>query len=439
MMLPKNSSRAVPWLHGLRGIGALLVYFHHHQLFARDTRSAALLESSYGYMGRYELATLPILRLLFSGGHFAVAVFFVSSGYALSMAPLRLIHKARFEELGGVLASSLFRRWFRLFAPVFVTTLAFILFQHALLALWPATGLYEVSWYDDLKVFWKQLREFTFAFSRNTGPSGYAAVFDHNPHLWTIQIEYIGSLIVYMSLLAMSRLSAMSKIFRQIFLIVYFLYIVDCWYGAMFVAGMLTCNIHLLTSADVEKTELQGTHGLMVRSGHWATVLIGLYLGGVPHVPSTRLLARNPGWTLLSNLKPEIMVGPKWIYLFVSATLIVWVVPYLPMLKKTLSSRPCQELGRLSYGLYLIHGPVMWTFGSSLYSFTGCCGAGNHLEASNHSILGLELEFILPHAILLPVSLELARFVADYVDGPSVRLGKWLYGRTLREDTDNNF
>ncbi|KAF5229280.1 hypothetical protein FANTH_14270 [Fusarium anthophilum] len=434
MTAPTISSGSVSWLQGLRGIGALLVYFHHHQQFPRDDVDAIMLERSFGYRGRYEPATMPIFRLPFSGGHFAVAIFFVASGYALSATPLRLIHAAKYEQLGEMIASSLFRRWLRLFAPVLVTTLVVIVVQHSVEAMWPGIGLSELSLYEDVILLLQQLKEFSFPFFRKTGPSGYAAPFDHNPHLWTIQVELIGSLIIYMSLVALSRLKTISRIFWMTFMIVYLLYFVDCWYGAMFIAGMLICDIHLLTSADTFHGECQEKGNLRANYGQLAMITVGLYLGGVPHVPSTRLLARNPGWALLSSLKPDIMADPKWIYLFWSATLILGVVPYFHTLKKILCSRMCQELGRISYGLYLIHGPVMWTVGAALYSWTGCCRAGDSGQETHQPILGLEFEFILPHVVLLPLTVALARLVANFVDAPSIKLAKWLYEISLRKD-----
>ncbi|KAF4495394.1 nitrate assimilation regulatory nirA [Fusarium agapanthi] len=224
---------------------------------------------------------------------------------------------------------------------------------------------------------------------------------------------------------------ASGRITWMTFMIVYFLYFVDCWYGALFTGGMLICDVHLLTSADAFRRKYQEIGSL--RYWQWTVVIMGLYLGGVPHVPSTRLLARNPGWALLSCLKPEIMADPKWIYLFWSGTLIVSVVTYVPMVKKILRSRISQELGRISYGLYLIHGPVMWTVGAAIYSWSGCCRAGNSGQDTRQPILGLELEFVPPHAILLPLTLGLARLV----DAPSIRLAKWFYERSLHKEPDS--
>lgn len=55
------------YLNGLRGWAAVLVYWHHHEIWAH--RSAInIFERAYGYHERYHLVTLPWIRLLFNGG-----------------------------------------------------------------------------------------------------------------------------------------------------------------------------------------------------------------------------------------------------------------------------------------------------------------------------------------------------------------------------------
>lgn len=65
------------YLDGLRGFAAFIVYWHHHQLWPRAFADI-ILENAYGYEKRYFFACLPGIRTFFTGGHFAVAVFFVS-------------------------------------------------------------------------------------------------------------------------------------------------------------------------------------------------------------------------------------------------------------------------------------------------------------------------------------------------------------------------
>ena len=65
------------YLDGLRGFAAFVVYWHHHQLWPRAIADI-IFENAYGYENRYYFACLPGVRTFFTGGHFAVAVFFVS-------------------------------------------------------------------------------------------------------------------------------------------------------------------------------------------------------------------------------------------------------------------------------------------------------------------------------------------------------------------------
>jgi peptidoglycan/LPS O-acetylase OafA/YrhL len=72
----------------------------------------------------------PGIRILFSGGHLAVAIFFVISGYVLSAGPLRSIHAKDTIKTADRIGSALFRRWLRLFIPVLATTFIWMTTWH---------------------------------------------------------------------------------------------------------------------------------------------------------------------------------------------------------------------------------------------------------------------------------------------------------------------
>jgi peptidoglycan/LPS O-acetylase OafA/YrhL len=118
--------RPTAYLDGLRGFAAFLVYIHHHQLFAHGLKELKVFESGFGYEGEFHLSTFFLLRNFFTGGHLAVAIFFVISGYVLSVKPLSLIHAGEYLKLFDNLASAFFRRWFRLYIPLIVTTLVYV-------------------------------------------------------------------------------------------------------------------------------------------------------------------------------------------------------------------------------------------------------------------------------------------------------------------------
>jgi len=100
--LPRTEKlRRTAYLDGVRGFAALLVYWGHHELWAHDALGAdRILENAYGYDNQRYLACLPGVRLFFSGGHFAVTVFFVLSGYVLSTKPMAMIQAGEYLRLG---------------------------------------------------------------------------------------------------------------------------------------------------------------------------------------------------------------------------------------------------------------------------------------------------------------------------------------------------
>jgi hypothetical protein len=106
------------YLDGLRGFACYAVFFAHH-----TTAYCFEVWHPYGEGGNLHFVQtnyffqLPIVRLMFNG-QAAICVFFVLSGYVLSYKPLKLIHAHDYEKLQGCLASSIFRRWWRLFLPV---------------------------------------------------------------------------------------------------------------------------------------------------------------------------------------------------------------------------------------------------------------------------------------------------------------------------------
>ena len=85
---------------------------------------------SHAFDRRQYLFQLPFGRLLLKGGYLSVGIFFLMSGYVCSIKPLRLSGLGRADEARKVIASSVFRRLFRLGMPATVaTTISWFLCQ----------------------------------------------------------------------------------------------------------------------------------------------------------------------------------------------------------------------------------------------------------------------------------------------------------------------
>ena len=92
--------------------------------------------------------------------------------------------------------------------------------------------------------------------------------------------------------------------------------------------------------------------------------------------------------------------------------------------------------GKLSFGLYLVHGPVLWIVGARVYAAVGrvnSVAAGdvpnwvNIFPLPSWGPMGVEVNYIMAQAILLPLTLWLAGVAHKLLDEPSGQLANWLF------------
>ncbi|KAJ4303966.1 hypothetical protein N0V88_001568 [Collariella sp. IMI 366227] len=421
--------RPTAYLDGLRGFAAFLVYWHHHELWAHKPHQVRAMESSFGFNGEHYFLNIPGIGVLFHGGHFAVATFFVISGYVLSAKPISLIHAGDQAKLADNLGSALFRRWLRLYLPVISTTFIYMTILQALRLEVDNVHL-KPTYLEALGHWFRDLKNFSFIF-QNCGV-GFPS---YNFHLWSIPVEFKGSIVVYTSLLAFARCTRNARLWLQAGLVFYFLYVVDAYNCALFTAGMLLSELEQLSAHDDLPAFFDRfrPHKTAI---FYSMFAVAMYLGGAPAVSANvEDMRKNPGWYYLSFLKPRVMSDVKWFFLFFAAAFLVASTPHIRWLKRFFETRFCQYLGRVSYSLYLVHGPVLWTLGDRLYAAVGFLKSSH--DSFPHWInifplpwvgpLGMEVAFLVPHLILFPVTFYCAEVVTKAFDEPSVRFPQWLY------------
>ncbi|EXJ82222.1 hypothetical protein A1O3_06035 [Capronia epimyces CBS 606.96] len=436
---PKKPLYRTAYLDGLRGFAALLVYILHHQVWGHaGVGGEFILENAYGWDKQFYFICLPGIRVLFSGGHLAVAVFFVISGYVLSAKPMSLIHANEATQVADNLGSALFRRWSRLFLPVIATTFIWMSSWHlfGLRSLAPGALEPEKTYVDELWRWYADIKNYSFVFHEDPA-------FSYNDHTWSIALEFKGSIVIYTSLLAFARLSKNARLCCEAGLVFYFLYIVDGWFCSLFSMGMLLCDLDLLAIRGELPSILTRLEPAKMTI-YYTLLSIALYLGGVPSITGDLdHLRQSPGWYYLSFLKPQAVYDPRWFYRFWAATFIVAAVPRIQGLKSFFETSFCQYLGRISFGLYLVHGPVLWSLGDRVYAATGRIRDA-HAELVPAWInlcpfpgwgpFGLEINFLMAHVVLLPVTLWLAEIVTKMIDGPTVTFSQWLYKSARSEN-----
>lgn len=225
------------WLDGLRGVAALIVFIHHFILIWFPALS-------FGYGSAPEFHSffqLPFLRIIYSGRGM-VSLFFVISGYVLSYSTIRKIRTGNFLAVLDTLASSVFRRWLRLFLPILVSTFISML-------------ILRVDWYigntgfspGRAESFWEQFWDWWNEFLRISNPTqsmnGEDTYNNHySPQLWTIPRELRGSLVTYFVLLCLAKTQQSVRITCMAFFSWYTLWILQ-WDLFLFLFGMLLAEI----------------------------------------------------------------------------------------------------------------------------------------------------------------------------------------------------
>ncbi|POS74098.1 hard surface induced protein 3 [Diaporthe helianthi] len=457
---PKNKDsktlRSTAWLDGLRGIAALCVVFVHAGLvwFSWDIQSAWTPDPAR----RWWLYQLPIFRLVVSGLA-PVCVFFVVSGYTISHRFLTLARRGEFEKASSAIASSIFRRHTRLFLPA--AMVSFVTAMMTYLNCFPDQGLPGVAVptrlpprFDSL---WGQLRHYIYAEMFTTDPIGQPHLQGdtvgrpdppYDPHLWTLPIEFTSSMVVFMFLTAFTRVHSKVRMVFALGLALYLQWFFVYWGMFLFLGGMFLCDLHFELDdglwgrarppSEPQNQDVPPMEGFVPRHPKRNTTaycVLGRALGFVSFIISLWLLsmpedleaaAQAPGYVTLTTWIPtrfqEALVIP------VGAVLTVLVVDHATFLQILFTNRFSQYMGKISFSLYMVHGPLLYSLGLILARWTvGLVGGG---ENDTSYVLGIFLAFVL----WAPAAVYVSDLTTTFVDNKAIEFSKWAYGALLRKE-----
>ncbi|PQE29050.1 hypothetical protein CJF30_00004089 [Rutstroemia sp. NJR-2017a BBW] len=338
-----------------------------------------------------------------------VSIFFVMSGYALAYKPLTLIRQGLWADLLDNMSSAIFRRGMRLFLPTTISTLIVLLTV--------CLGIDDFPGYRNLPGFIEArpkhlqsiIEQFTdwadFVTLELMNPWSWR-VFDYryDSHLWTIPIEFRASMILFLVIIGLARTRTTV---RFALAAASFVYCMWCqkWEVALFIAGMCM--------AEMQQIQLE-RGVLLIRQAWlatfiWSTVIIcGLFLLSFP----IRHSSDTPGFMVLS-----MVTSHYWNWHTYGAILVVWSASNCGFLQKPFTTPFAGYLGRISYAMYLVHGPVLHSVGYGVVSTIW-----GHWGPEHHQ-LGLVTSFVL----IAPVVFWVADIFWRTVDDPSMRIAKYLY------------
>ncbi|EFW99275.1 hard surface induced protein [Grosmannia clavigera kw1407] len=432
---------ATSYLDGLRGLASVIVFICHYT----ESRHPYFVPT-YG-LNKDEpsaLIQLPYVRLIYSGRPM-VHIFFVISGFVLSAKPLQLLHARDTERCYTTLASSLFRRPIRLLLPCAVSTLGIAALCQGgfLYAAAPTVTEQLQSWAG---VFFHSI-SWPWAWDRDLRP-GY------DIHLWTIPIEFAHSMLLFLVLLALSRMRARLRQFTNVLLVMYCV----CsgkWAAFEFLSGMFLAELHvlkksakLLGSDSFNSSDAHGRRTIshcrdrtLKTSFHVAILVATLYVAGWPNVGAEK----TPGIRYLLAKTPTPFLAdvdmPQKFWFGVAAVFTVWSCGEVKVVRRLLEGSFAQYCGRTSYAIYLVHGPGLDYFqdcvlGQPLKPARGDPGASNFVPAFKGSgikgTIGVQtstqrvVTWFLGVMILGAIIVWIADLFWRFVDAPIVAFGRVL-------------
>ncbi|KAF3798768.1 hypothetical protein GCG54_00008223 [Colletotrichum gloeosporioides] len=263
------------YLDGLRGVAAFVVYiFHFSYLWFPD------LAWGYGFEGHRMFLQMPIIRALHSG-RASVTVFFVISGFVLTLKTLTMIHNGKGDQALTVLAGSAFRRPLRLYLPIFAATFIIALLVYGGNFVRDPSGASipprGETLNDQLQHwFWSTvnlMNPFRPIINRENMKGS-----EYDGHLWTIPVEFKGSLLVFFLLLIFARTKRWIHMVSVLGIAFWLVHTGD-WDQALFCAGLLLAEMSIILPNGSQSSETPEDETL----GYSKTIItnFGLRIGHV--------------------------------------------------------------------------------------------------------------------------------------------------------------
>jgi peptidoglycan/LPS O-acetylase OafA/YrhL len=387
-----------------------------------------------------------------------VAIFFVVSGFSLSVGPLRRIRSNDLNGLLGSLASSVTRRWVRLFMPCAALTFIVMIQIHIgadggrLVA---ESGPPKMLLVAQLKNWWADFTKLSNPFNNIdlNSPLNNMSIFAAT--LWTIPVEFRGSMAVYLVLLACSRMQDRSRTGFICGVTLYCMYFTH-WDLAQFLSGVVLAEMHLRREdPKVSNSPSTISRGLAIlfkgedsnaaAARSFSTPVLKaifwiLNFGFATYILCTPFRVRfamgqgDPGYVFIWSLMPtRYFEVPAWdrFWPMVGAIYTVCTIDNCKLLQAFFTLRFSKYLGWISFSLYLVHLPFINTFAEMILH------ALWELDKSPNGVFpqtGYWIAFWTGYLLSLLGIFWAADIFTRVFDEPSVRLSKRLYAKLLGQE-----
>lgn len=376
----------INYLDGLRGIAAVNVMIMH--FFIVFLPAMIYSDRMPSHLGNFEQIFSNTPLGLIGAGNFSVCIFFILSGYVLTQKYFKTKDR-------NIIISGAVRRYIRLFVPVLVAILlSFLLASAGVFHYYIETV--AISGNNNYAGYWIFTPDIIEAIKQAVWGTFFAGEDTYNPVLWTMTIEFYGSILVF----AMTFLFGQQRA-RWTFYLAAAIFFFNSYYLA-FIIGLG------LADTFNSKTSIFKTGNKIVLS---IILISGLFIGSYP-------VGTVTNDSLYGFLNNGFFQTPKLTYHILGAGMIMYVLLNSRWLQNIFSSPLLILLGKISYSLYLIHFLVISSFTCALFLF---------LYPILPYVAAASISCIVSVLLIIPLSYLFYR----YIDTAGVQLSKMFYNQLV--------
>jgi peptidoglycan/LPS O-acetylase OafA/YrhL len=436
--------RPTAWLDGLRGVAALLVtlnhvvYDYHYYDNPYHPGPYPKNDPEINWTSAFQL---PIIRI-FHEGALMVCIFYVISGYVLSVRKIQAIRNGDFERLSDMIYTSAVRRPFRLFVPMYIAMFLTKICEGLGIyggghGLWWTIGQWGklVSHLPDMSYFIDLPCIANYGFAQ----------------FWTIPTEFGCSMVLFLLAMAVSRmpfafrLSVVASLMTERFFSGH-------WAMSLFMAGWLIAETEAVYSSSTtttlpsEITYLSATPVVQMEmeeeSPPWYSN--SRIAQRFSRLPSFSIVCWSIGFffSLIlgsyarKNGKLDPMIG--WLRFIIppayeadmrkniapltlSAMLMTKSIFRVPQLQGIFTTRIAIYLGEVSYSVYCVHNMVQYSLRPRVDRFISA-----YMRTDGNDHFNRTLQTIIQIITSTFVEFWVADLWWRWIDGPAVKFTKWV-------------
>jgi peptidoglycan/LPS O-acetylase OafA/YrhL len=414
------------WLDGLRGYAALVVTLMHYAFVYggwANPYSFGPLPADEVPLGWTSYLQLPIIRI-WEQGSFSVTIFMVISGYVLAFRKVLYIRDRNLEKLTESMFSSIVRRPARLFLPVigglFLMQLGESLGMYSqLMSEWPSIEDWQSvtptqAWVNLIKRILDLWDAIFLIDAEGTKYFGFL-------QFWTIPVEFTDSLIMFMIMISVCRMSYRVRVFF-VSAIALTCLLTFRWALALFLVGYIIAE----TEANRSNVDSSPLETLV-----WSTVFcLSLILGSFPHKNAERDALLWWVRPLIPDRYNRSHTHLAYFPYSIAAVMLVKSIFRLKRLQALFTTRFGQYIGELSYSLYAVHYVVQKALRPTVEALAKAIFG--EMKTNFTRDMGMIFQLI----IITFFTLWLADLFWRVVDKPSVRAARWISQQVLSTEPE---